>query len=55
MDSETYQKIVKYHGWDYCEHGYVRRRCEDCKWDVPALWRLPKKRESAKVKDENHD
>ncbi len=39
MDSETHQKIIRHHGWDYCGHERIRRFCPECKWDVPAYMR----------------
>ncbi len=39
MDSTTYQKIIRHHGWDHCDHDRVRRFCDECKWDVPAYMR----------------
>ncbi|MCX6760710.1 MAG: hypothetical protein NTZ84_01205 [Candidatus Nealsonbacteria bacterium] len=57
MDSTTYQKIIRHHGWDYCEHDRVRRFCEECKWDVPAFLRIePKqKKGTGKANSQNNN
>jgi len=39
MNSKTLQKIKKHYGWDFCGHNIIRRFCQECKYDVPALWR----------------
>jgi hypothetical protein len=39
MNKELRKKIEKHFGWDFCEHGYIRRFCPECKYDVPAFWR----------------
>lgn len=37
MEQILREKIEKYHGWDFCEHGKIRNYCPECKWDVPAF------------------
>jgi hypothetical protein len=34
MDSAEYQKLIRYYGWDYCEHDKVRRFCAQCQQEA---------------------
>lgn len=39
MDQKTKEKIIKFKGLDFCEHGKQRMSCPECCWDVPAYMR----------------
>lgn len=39
MDKELLDKLIKYHGLDFCEHQKQRMYCPECMWDVPTIYR----------------